>query len=144
VEANRTSSAIPWHRAGDSLAFGRMIAAVVGLQVVVGSALWLAERSAQPSIAGPPSESVFDAAVTSRFHQYYRALHPPFLAAELELAVAADGSVQAYRLAQSSGDPLDDRAILAAASRVQTEGLGTAPPDGEPRIVTLRPVSDAP
>ncbi|HBZ71084.1 MAG TPA: hypothetical protein DEP35_15665, partial [Deltaproteobacteria bacterium] len=87
---------------------------------------------------GKGPEGAFHAAVTGRFRKYYTEPPEAFGPAELELHVTGTGAVRSFRLTKSSGLPKNDEAILAAAARVQAEGLGTSPPENRPRVVTVR------
>jgi TonB family protein len=71
------------------------------------------------------------------FREAYQEPKTSFGPAELELTVAGDGQVRAYKLIKSSGESTNDQALLAAAQKVQTRGL-PAPPENKPREVTVR------
>ena len=101
-----------------------------------GGTNWNGKFAGVGSFDGP--EGAFHAAVTGRFRKHYSEPPEPFGAAELELSVASDGTVRSYRLVQSSGNAKNDQAILQAAAQVQSEGLGTEPPNQKGRIVTVR------
>ena len=140
MNANQVDSGIPWQRVGTT-AIARALAAATVLYAVTAGAIWLANTPSQPQVAR--DGRVFDAVVTTRLNREVPQPRDPFQTAELELAVAGDGVVSAYRLVHSSGIAKRDRAILEAASRVQMEGLGASPPDAQPRVVSIR-FADAP
>jgi len=101
-----------------------------------GGTNWSGKFAGADAFDGP--EGAFHAAVTGRFRRYY--VEPPeqFGPAELELRVSGRGAIDRYRLARSSGSERNDQAILVAAQRVQSEGLGITPPEERGRIVTVR------
>lgn len=101
-----------------------------------GGTNWAGKFAGGNSFDGP--DGAFHAAVTGRFRQYYHEPPEPFQAAVLELSVGTDGTVRGYRLVSSSGNTNNDQAILVAAARVQSEGLGVVPPNDEARLVTVR------
>jgi hypothetical protein len=76
--------------------------------------------------------------VTGRFRKYYSEPPDSFGPAELELSVSGTGAVRSFRLVKSSGNAKNDQAILDAASHVQSEGVGVAPPENHARLVTVR------
>lgn len=82
-------------------------------------------------------EGAFHAGVTRVFREAYQEPKTNFGPAELELTVAGDGQVRAYKLTRSSGESTNDQALLAAAQKVQGRGL-PAPPENKPRQVTVR------
>lgn len=101
-----------------------------------GGTNWSGKFVGADAFKGP--EGAFHAAVTGRFRRHYIEPPEPFGPAELELKVTAQGGIDRYRLARSSGSERNDQAILASAQRVQSEGLGVTPPEERARIVTVR------
>jgi TonB family protein len=88
------------------------------------------------NLDGP--EGAYNAGVTSLFRSVYQM--PPgtrFGPAVVQLQVTGSGQVQEFRLAQSSGSPAQDQALLAAAEKVKARGT-PPPPDQKPRSVTVR------
>jgi hypothetical protein len=102
-----------------------------------GGVNWNGSKFTGNSLGKGP-EGAFHAAVIGRFRKYYSEPTEAFGAAELELKVTGTGAVQSYRLVKSSGLPKNDDAILAAAARVQAEGIGSPPPENHARLVTVR------
>jgi protein TonB len=86
-------------------------------------------------------EGAFNAAVTASFRKYYKDPRENFGPAQLQLVVSETGHVVSYRLVNSSGNAANDRAILAAAEQVKSEGVATprkGDPKGNDRVVTIR------
>jgi len=86
-------------------------------------------------------DGAFNAAVTASFRKHYKDPRDHFGPAQLQMVVSEVGQVVSYRLVNSSGNAANDRAILAAAEEVKSEGVATprkGDPKGDDRVVTIR------
>jgi periplasmic protein TonB len=101
-----------------------------------GGGLTYGGKFAAPS-GGGGAIGAFNASVERRFRQYYKEPKEDFGPAQLEIRVGAGGQVLSYELARSSGNSGNDSAILAAAAKVQQDGM-PAPPKGRERLVTVK------
>jgi TonB family protein len=101
-----------------------------------GGALAYGGKFAAPSGKGG-AVGAFNASVERRFRQYYKEPRDEFGAAQLDVRVGDRGQVLSVQLARSSGHAGNDAAILAAAEKMQKEGV-PAPPKGRERIVIVK------
>lgn len=100
-----------------------------------GGANWSGGRFVGGFGDGP--EGAFHAGITRLFREAYREPATSFGPAEILLDVSGSGEVRSFRLAKSSGDPSNDRALLEAARAVQARGT-PPPPESKGREVKVR------
>lgn len=93
-------------------------------------------KFASPTGAGGAA-GMFNASVERRFRQYYEDPKDEFGPAQLDLRVGGGGEVLSFQLARSSGNSANDAAILAAAEKLQRDGV-PAPPKGKERLVSVK------
>lgn len=79
----------------------------------------------------------FHSSVQRRFHQYYKDPNRDFSDAEMAFEIGSDGAVRSYRMVRSSGNSLNDAALMDAAAKLQRDGVAP-PPEGVARSVQVK------
>ena len=91
----------------------------------------------QAPTGGGGALGAFHASVQRRFRQYYKEPNQDFASAEMEFDIGSEGAVRSYRLVRSSGNPLNDAALMEAAEKLQKDGVAP-PPEGQARRVQVK------
>jgi protein TonB len=91
----------------------------------------------QAPSGGGGALGAFHASVQRRFRQYYKEPNQDFGGAEMEFEIGSEGAVRSYRMVRSSGNPLNDAALMDAAAKLQKDGVAP-PPEGQARRVQVK------
>jgi protein TonB len=101
-----------------------------------GGGLTYGGKFSAPTGAGG-ALGAFHASVQRRFRQYYKEPNQAFGGAEMEFDIGSEGAVRSYRLVRSSGNSLNDSALMEAAAKLQKEGV-PPPPERQARRVQVK------
>jgi periplasmic protein TonB len=125
----------PPMQAPPDVAAAPLPSAAAGPQIGGGGGLAYGGKFKAPTGGG--ALGAFHASVQRRFRQYYKEPNQNFSGAEMEFEIGSEGAVRSYRMVRSSGNALNDAALMEAAAKLQKDGVAP-PPEGEARRVQVK------